>query len=279
MTSSDRPSDFRLETDEGLSASGDLLGKTAIVTGGSRGIGSAICLALAARGAQVAVNCRRESLLAEGVATSVNGFGCRAKVVQADVSDRDAVLRMVEDVSSSLGTPDILVNNAGVFHSGHLLRYSEEEFDRMWRVNVKGVLHCCEAAAPAMIAKGWGRIVNVASNAAVGTAMAGTTLYAATKGAVLSLTRRMAFELSPKGVTVNAVLPGMIETDMVTSGKTPSQLEELFRDVAGRALLGRVGMPAEIAALTGFLCSPKSSYMTGQFLMADGGRRDYLSHV
>lgn len=186
---------------------------------------------------------------------------------------------MVGDVGSNLGSPDILVNNAGVFHSGHLLQYGEDEFDRMWRVNVKGVLHCSEAVAPAMIARGWGRIVNVASNAAVGTAMAGTTLYAATKGAVLSLTRRMAFELSPKGITVNAVLPGVVETDMVTSGKTASQLEELIRDVSGRSLLGRIGKPMEIAALTGFLCSPKNSFMTGQFLMADGGRQDYLSHV
>ena len=186
---------------------------------------------------------------------------------------------MVGQVSSALGEPDILINNAGVLYPGELLDYDEEEFDRMWRVNVKGVLHCCEAVAPAMMRRGWGRIVNLASNAAVGTALPGTTLYATTKGAVLTLTKRLAFELSPRGVTVNAVLPGFTKTDMVLSAKKQEEIEAILRTVSKRSLVGRPGEPQDIATVAGFLCSPASGFVTGQFLMADGGRMDYLTHV
>ena len=149
----------------------------------------------------------------------------------------------------------------------------------MWRTNVKGVLYCSEAAAPHMIERGWGRIVNLASNAAIGTALPGTTLYAVTKGAVLTLTKRMAFELSPSGITVNAVLPGFTKTDMVLSGKSPAEAERLIEEVASRSLVGRTGEPEDIASVTAFLCSPASGFMTGQYLMADGGRQDYLTRV
>ncbi len=257
----------------------DLDGRTALVTGGSRGIGSAICVELGALGARVAVNYRSQSDSADSVVRRIGRAGGTALAVQADVADSVAVRAMVQTVNSALGPPDILVNNAGLLHSGTLLDYREDEFDRMWNVNVKGVLHCSQAVAPGMIEQGWGRIVNISSNAAVGTALPGTTLYGATKGAVLTLTRRMAFELSPQGVTVNAVLPGFVETDMVLAGKSEAQIEELVSKVAGRALVGRTGSPADIAAVTSFLCSPQSAYMTGQFLMADGGRQDYLSHV
>ena len=263
----------------GAGSEQDLRGKTAVVTGGSRGIGRAICLELARRGASVAVNFRRESDAAADVATAVRALGVRALVARADVSDKAAVSAMVERVASELGGPDILVNNAGLLYPGELLDYSEDEFDRMWRTNVKGVLYCAAAAAPRMIERGWGRIVNLASNAAIGTALPGTTLYAATKGAVLTLTKRMAFELSPKGVTVNAVLPGFTKTDMVLAGKSPGEVERLLADVSARSLVGRTGEPEDIAAVTGFLCSPASDFMTGQFLMADGGRKDYLTRV
>lgn len=257
----------------------DLHRKTAIVTGGSRGIGRAACSELARRGAMVAVNYRKQSDLAEDVVRSIQAAGGTAVPVQADVADRQAVDAMVAEVARRLGPPDILVNNAGVLYTGRLLEYSESEFDRMWRVNVKGVLYCSAAVAPAMIERGWGRIVNLASNAAIGTALPGTTLYAATKGAVLTLTKRMAFELSPSGITVNAVLPGFTKTDMVLSGKSAAEVEGVLANVSGRSLLGRPGEPEDIAAVIGFLCSSSSSFMTGQFLMADGGRQDYLTHV
>ncbi len=257
----------------------DLEGKTALVTGGSRGIGRAVCLELAARGARVAVNYRSRATEAEATAAAVRDLGVSATTVQADVSRRSEVGAMAKRVQAELGAPDILVNNAGLLHSGELLAYSEDEFDSMWRTNVKGVLYCSEAVAPDMIGRGWGRIVNLASNAAIGTAMAGTTLYAVTKGAVLTLTKRMAFELSPKGITVNAVLPGFTKTDMVMAGKSQDELDRLLQNVAGRSLVGRTGEPEDIAHLTGFLCSPASGFITGQFMMADGGRQDYLTRV
>ncbi len=261
------------------SLSRDLLGKSALVTGGSRGIGRAVCLELAGRGASVAVNYVSRTDAAEAVAREARARGVEAISVQADVSDRSAVTAMAEKVNRELGGPDILVNNAGLLFPGRLLDYQEEEFDRMWRTNVKGVLHCSEAVAPGMIERGWGRIVNLASNAAIGTAMPGTTLYAVTKGAVLTLTKRLAYELSPSGITVNAVLPGFTKTDMVLEGKTAEEVERLLADVAGRSLVGRTGDPEDIATVTGFLCSPSSGFMTGQYLMADGGRMDYITRV
>ena len=121
--------------------------------------------------------------------------------------------------------------------------------------------------------------MNIASNAAIGTAMPGTTLYAVTKGAVLTLTKRMAFELSPHGIAVNAVLPGFTKTEMVLGGKSDDEVQRLLESVAAKSLVGRTGDPEDIAAVVGFLCSPSSAFMTGQFLMADGGRQDYLTHV
>ena len=259
--------------------SNDLDGRIALVTGGSRGIGRAICLELAERGACVAVNYRTRSDAANAVVDEVRSCGLDAISVQADVSDGAAVRAMVDEVGGALGKPDILVNNAGLLYPGTLLKHDEEQFDMMWRTNVKGVLYCSEAVAPSMLEIGWGRIVNLASNAAVGTAMAGTTMYAVTKGAVLSLTRRMAFELSPGGVTVNAVLPGFTKTDMVLAGKTEDEIDRLLQRVARRSLVGRTGEPEDIANLVGYACSPASSFMTGQFLLADGGRQDYLAHV
>lgn len=257
----------------------ELKGRTALVTGGSRGIGRAICLELADRGACVAVNYKTREDAANAVVEEVRSGGVDAISVQADVSDSRAVRAMAEEVAGELGKPDILVNNAGLLFRGTLLEHDEEQFDMMWRTNVKGVLYCSEAVARGMLDQGWGRIVNLASNAAVGTAMAGTTMYAVTKGAVLSLTRRMAFELSPGGVTVNAVLPGFTKTDMVLAGKTEDEIDRLLDRVARRSLVGRTGEPEDIASLVGYACSGASGFMTGQFLLADGGRQDYLAHV
>ncbi len=257
----------------------DLEGKTAIVTGGARGIGRAICLELADRGSNVAVNFRHRADAAQEVANAVRERSVAALVVQADVSDKGAVRAMVETVARNLGGPEILVNNAGLLRMGQLLDFDESEYDSMWRTNVNGVLYCSAAVAPSMIERSWGRIVNLSSIAAIGTAVPETTLYAVTKGAVLTLTKRMALELSPSGVTVNAVLPGFIKTDMVLAGKTPDEAERLVADVARKSLVGRTGEPEDIAQVVGFLCSPASSFMTGQFLLSDGGRQDYLTHV
>lgn len=260
-------------------AAHDLAGKTAVVSGGARGIGRAAALHLAGRGAAVAVNYRARADAANEVVESIRAKGGRAIAVRADVADKQAVRTLFETVGAQLSAADILVNNAGLLHRGEILDYDEDEFDAMWRVNVKGVVYCSAAAAPVMIDRGWGRIVNIASNAGVGTAHPGTTLYAATKGAVLSLTRRMAYELSPQGIAVNAVLPGFTKTDMVLAGKSADEIRTVIRGIADKSMLGRVGEPEDIAEVVGFLCSPRNSFMTGQFLLADGGRQDYLAHV
>jgi len=255
-------------------------GHVALVTGGSRGIGRASCLRLAEAGATVAVNYQRSQEAAEELIGRIRASGGRALAFQADVSDKPSVEAMVDRVRDELGTVDILVNNAGIMFPGKLLDYREEDFDAMWRTNVKGVLYCAAAVAPGMIDLGWGLVINVSSNAAIGTALPGTTFYAATKAAVVTLTRRMAFELGPHGITVNAVLPGYTRTDMTMGHRTPEEIEAVTDAFNQRSVLGRgVGEPEEIAHIVAFLGSDQSSFMTGQLVLADGGRNDYLSHV
>jgi 3-oxoacyl-[acyl-carrier protein] reductase len=257
-----------------------LAGKVALVTGGSRGIGRAVCLRLAAAGAALAVNYRTRADAAAEVVGAIEGEGGRAIAVEGDVGDRAAVTRMVERVASELGSVDVLINNAGLLSSGSLLHYDDADFEAMWRTNVKGTLHCTAAVAPSMTQRGWGRVINVASNAAVGTALPGTTLYAATKGAVLILTKRLAFELGRSGVTVNAVLPGYTWTDMTMAGRSDDDVRRVVETLNARSMIGRgVADPDEIATVVVFLASPESAFMTGQLLLADGGRMDYLAHV
>ena len=258
----------------------ELEGHVALVTGGSRGIGRAICLRLAEAGAAVAVNYNQKQNAADEVVGRIEAGGGRALALQADVSEKAAVDTMLDRIRESLGTVDILVNNAGIMRSGRLLDYREEDFDAMWRTNVKGVLYCAAVFAPGMIDLGWGRVINVSSNAGIGTALPGTTFYAATKAAVLALTRRLAFELGPNGITVNAVLPGFIKTEMTTGHLTPEGITGVTDALNQRSVLGRgVGEAEEIAHLVEFLGSERSSFMTGQLLLADGGRTDYLSHT
>jgi len=255
-------------------------GHVALVTGGSRGIGRATCLRLAEAGAAVAVNYHSNEKSADEVVAQIEAEGGRALACQADVSDKMAVEAMVGRVREDLGTVDILVNNAGILLRGSLLDYREDDFDVMWRTNVKGVLYSAAAVAPGMIDLGWGRVINVSSNAAVGTSLPGTTFYAATKAAVLTLTRRLAFELGPHGITVNAVLPGFTVTDMTTGHLSPEGLAGATDFFNQRSMIGRgVAEPEEIAHVVEFLGSEKSAFMTGQLVLADGGRTDYLSHV
>ena len=254
-----------------------LAGRVALVTGGSRGIGRAVAVSLAQLGAAVGVNYHKRADAAKEVVAGIEDSGGRALALQADVGDKAAVAAMVETARSELGPVDILVNNAGVVYAGDLFNFNEDEVDRMWRTNVKGVVYCTAAAATGMIENKYGRVINLASIAALGTAYPGTTFYAATKAAVIALTKRFSYELRSNGITVNAVLPGLVITDMPMEGKSPEERQRMIDRASGLSMTGRVGQPDDIAGLVKFLASEESGFMTGQCVVSDGGRMDYLS--
>jgi 3-oxoacyl-[acyl-carrier protein] reductase len=241
--------------------------RVALVTGGSRGIGRAIAERLTADGYLVAISYKRK-----------RGDVDVPLAIQADLAERPSAAAMVAQVERELGPVEILVNNAGVLNRGDLFDMNFEEFEAMRKVNVDGLVAATRAAAQGMKQRGWGRIVNVASIAAHGTAFAGTTFYAATKAAVIALTRRFAYELGAHGVTVNAIAPGFILTDMVTAGKTPDEIRQVDDAMSMRAMVRRVGQPADIADGVAYLVSDRASFVTAQVLTIDGGRLDYLAH-
>jgi len=259
---------------------GRLEGRIAIVTGSSRGIGRATALAFAREGAKVVVNYRRERSKAEEVVEEIEKLGGAALAFQADVGDRDAVERMVGETLRALGGVDILVNNAGVYlGAGTLLEFNEDEYDPMWRVNVKGVLQCSRAVAPHMMEKRYGKIVNIASVAGLGTALLpGNMLYASTKAAVIILTKRLALELGRHGINVNAVAPGLIRTEMGEGVQPAEEHGERMRYFEENSILRRVGGPEEVANVALFLASDESSFITGQVITVDGGRIDFITH-
>lgn len=259
--------------------SGRLEGRVALVTGSSRGIGRAIALTFAREGADVAVNYVRAKEKAEEVVEKIKSMGRRAIALKANVADKGEVEAMVEKVVEEFGKIEILVNNAGVLYLGELLNMSDEQFDEMIDINVKGVLYCSREAAKYMVKNRYGKIINIASNAGIGTAFKGTTPYAATKAAVIMLTKRFAFELGPYGINVNAIAPGLILTDLIRAGRSPEELEKVIESTAKKSVLGRVGRPEDIANVALFLASDESSFITGQVIVADGGRTDYLTHA
>jgi 3-oxoacyl-[acyl-carrier protein] reductase len=236
----------------------DLKGHTALVTGGSRGIGAAVCRALAACGAAVAINCRERIGLAEALAAEINAQGGRAVAIAADVSQREAVAGMVERVAAGLGPVDILVNNAGIAITRGVDDLSEDDFDRTILVNLKSVFLCTQAVLPSMRARKWGRIVNISSGAARGAGAIGPH-YNASKAGMEGLTRGYAARLVTQGITVNAVAPSLIETDMM-SGQP---------QLISRIPLGRFGTAEEVAKAVMLLVD--NAYMTGQTIALSGG--------
>jgi 3-oxoacyl-[acyl-carrier protein] reductase len=236
----------------------DLKGRIALVTGGSRGIGAAIAAALAEAGAAVAVNYRQRAAEADAVVAAIAGKGGRAIALPADVSQAAAVSRMVEHVASALGPIDILVNNAGVAIVRGIDDLTEAEFDATIAVNLKSAFLCTQAVLPMMRAKKWGRIVNISSGAARGAGAIGVH-YNASKAGIEGLTRGYAARLVKEGITVNAVAPSLIETDMM-KGRT---------DLASRIPLGRLGKSDEVAQAV--LMVLGNDYMTGQTIMLNGG--------
>jgi 3-oxoacyl-[acyl-carrier protein] reductase len=256
----------------------ELTGQTALVTGASRGLGRAIASRLARQGASVCVNYLSSADAATSLVEEIRGAAGRAIALRADVADPGQVEPMLGHIEAELGPISILVNNAGVAYRATLETFEPSGMERMRRTNVDGVIQVTRRVIPGMKQRRYGRIVNITSIAGHGTSLPGNAFYAATKAAVSMLTRRFAMELGPHGITVNAVAPGFILTDMVKEGRTEQEYRELVQRISDLAMLGRPGEPEDIAHAVAFLASPHSSFITAQILTVDGGRMDYISH-
>jgi 3-oxoacyl-[acyl-carrier protein] reductase len=242
-----------------------LAGKTALVTGGSRGIGRAIALALGREGAAVAVNCRAAEDAAAGVVAALRAQGGRAVAVRADVRDWQAVLRMAGTVQAELGPVDILVNNAGIVRDNLAAFMGAEEWSDVLDTSLRGAFHCIKALGKDMARRRWGRVINISSVAGlIGDMMRAN--YAAAKAGLLGLTRAVAREMAASGVTVNAIAPGAIETELLAAAA-----EARRRKLLDRIPQGRFGRPEEVAEAAVFLASEDAAYVTGCVLCVDGG--------
>ena len=253
--------------------------QVALVTGGARGIGQATARLLAQRGAAVCLNYATHADAADGLASEIAAGGGRAISVMADVADPSAVEAMVTRTEKELGPVTILVNNAGVSWRGTLDTYDPEQVGQMRRVNVEGLIHATRAVIGGMRARRYGRIVSISSIAAIGTSLPGNAFYAATKAEVAILTKRFAMELGPHNITVNAVAPGFVRTDMTQRGRGAGDWQGTEESFAAKAMMGRIGEPEDIANAVVFLASPGSGWITAQMLTVDGGRMDYIGHA
>ncbi|WP_300417804.1 3-oxoacyl-[acyl-carrier-protein] reductase [uncultured Oscillibacter sp.] len=240
-------------------------GKTALVTGGSRGIGRAVCLELAKGGANVVLCYAGNEAAAQETVRAVEALGARALAVRCDVSDTARVDELVKAAVEAFGRIDILVNNAGITRDNLLMRMSEADFDAVISANLKGAFLCMKAVSRLMLKQRYGRIVNLSSVVAL-RGNAGQVNYAASKAGVIGMTKSLAKELASRGVTVNAVAPGFIETDMTAA------LSESARSAAqGGIPMNRLGAPEDVARAVAFLAGDGAAYITGQVLAVDGG--------
>lgn len=244
-----------------------LTGKNAVVTGGASGIGRGICLRLARDGADVAI-LDLDRTGAQHVAKEVSALGRRALAIETDVASAASVAAATQQVRQTLGRVHILVNDAGICTFVPLLQMSEEQWDRMMAVHLKGAFLCSQAVVPDMLAAGWGRIVNLSSVAGLNGGGAGLAHYAAAKGGIAGFTKALAQELGPSGVTVNAIAPGLIDTPMVRASGIS---DEVFQQALRRTPVGRVGHADDIAAACAYLVSEEASFLTGQVISPNGG--------
>jgi 3-oxoacyl-[acyl-carrier protein] reductase len=243
----------------------NLEGKAALVTGASRGIGKEIALELARQGANVAVNFSGSEAKANEVVDEIKALGREAFAVKCDVSNSEEVAAMVKDTIDNFGKLDILVNNAGITRDNLLMRMKEEEWDDVININLKGVFLCTKAVTRQMMKQRQGRIINIASVVGV-SGNPGQANYVAAKAGVIGLTKTAAKELASRNITVNAVAPGFITTDM-----TDKLSEEVKAEMLKQIPLARLGEPKDIAKITAFIASDDSAYMTGQTLNVNGG--------
>jgi len=240
-------------------------GRVALVTGASRGIGRAIAMELARHGCHVVVNYLRDREAAEAVAQAIRDTGQGAITVQADVATAAGAIALVEAAMEAFGTIDILINNAGITRDGLLLRMPEDDWDAVLDTNLKGAFQCIKAVQRIMLKNRAGRIIQISSVSGT-RGNAGQANYSAAKAGLIGLTKSMARELAPRHITVNAVAPGFVDTEM-----TRALPADAIEQAVGQIPLGRLGSAEEIATAVAFLASPEAGYITGQVLGVDGG--------
>lgn len=239
--------------------------KVAVITGGTRGIGKAISLLFAEEGAEVVSNFSKDVIAAEALTKEARSRGLKVRLFKADVTQFDQVKEMVEETFTQYGKIDILVNNVGLIRDNFLMLMSDEDWDSLIKANLTSLFYCCKAVIRKMIPERKGKIINISSISGIlGTS--GQTNYAATKGGMISFTRSLARELGSFNIHVNAVAPGLIESD-IASRMPKEKIEAIIRSSS----LGRMGKPEEVAQAVLFLASEQSDYITGQTIIVDGG--------
>jgi 3-oxoacyl-[acyl-carrier protein] reductase len=243
----------------------ELSGKVAMVTGAGRGIGKAIAFKLAEMGCRVAINDIPESQEAIKTINELEGAGYPAASFLFSVADMNSAKAQIQALAARWGRIDILVNNAGIFKDALIMRLSESDWDNVLDINLKGTFICSKLVLNSMVSQKWGRIINIASVAGVMGNM-GRVNYSASKGGLVAFTRSLAAEVGPRNITVNAIAPGFIQTQM--TGDLPQEYREA---VLSRTTLKRMGTPREVAELAGFLASERAAYITGQVICIDGG--------
>ncbi|MDO8567756.1 MAG: glucose 1-dehydrogenase [Dehalococcoidales bacterium] len=249
-------------------------GRVAVITGSARGMGKQMALRFAREGADIVLNDLREEQL-KAAAQEIKALGRKAVYVVADISTADGAKKLIDAAVNSFGKVDILVNNAGIVARGTLLETTEEEWNSVLAVDLKGVFLCTQAAAKHMIEKKYGKIINIASVAGIGS-IAGPLAYAAAKAGVVQMTKTCARELGRYNINVNCIAPGRIITDMTYIGRTPEEVEKSIEAAKKASALKRAGSPDDVANVALFLASDESSFVSGQVIPCDGGRMDRM---